>query len=59
AAVTDFGRLRLKGRLAWWFWGIVHIYFLIGARSRTVVALEWLWSYLTYDRGARLITREP
>lgn len=55
AAVADFGRLRLRGRLAWWFWGIVHIYFLIGARSRMIVALEWLWSYLTYDRGARII----
>lgn len=59
AAVVDFGRLRFKGRLAWWFWGIVHIYFLINARSRTIVAIEWLWSYLTYDRGARLITRDP
>jgi NADH:ubiquinone reductase (H+-translocating) len=59
AAVVDFGRLRVKGWLAWWFWGIVHIYFLINARSRMIVAIEWLWSYLTYDRGARLITRDP
>lgn len=59
AAVVDFGRLRFKGWLAWWFWGIVHIYFLINARSRMIVAIEWLWSYLTYDRGARLITRDP
>jgi NADH dehydrogenase len=58
AAVADFGRLRLKGRLAWWFWGIVHIFFLIGARSRMLVALEWLWSYLTYERGARIIVNE-
>lgn len=59
AAVADFGRVRLRGWFAWWFWGIVHIYFLISARSRTIVALEWLWSYVTYDRGARIITREP
>ena len=59
AAVVDFGRLRVKGWLAWWFWGIVHVYFLINARSRMIVATEWLWSYLTYDRGARLITRDP
>lgn len=59
AAVADFGRLRLKGWVAWWFWGIVHIYFLISVRSRIIVALEWLWSYLTYDRGARIITRAP
>ena len=58
AAVVDFGRLRFKGWLAWWFWGIVHIYFLISTRSRMIVATEWLWSYLTYDRGARLITRD-
>ena len=57
AAVVDLGWIRLKGRLAWWFWGIVHIYFLINLRSRLVVAIDWFWSYLTFDRGARLITR--
>ena len=56
AAVVDFGRVRFTGRLAWWFWGIVHIYFLISVRSRLLVAIQWLWSYLTFDRGARLIT---
>ena len=59
AAVCDFGWIQFKGRLAWWFWGIVHIYFLINLRSRMLVAIQWLWSYLTYDRGARLITKEP
>lgn len=59
AAVVDFGRVRLKGWLAWWFWGIVHIYFLISARSRIIVALEWLWLYLTNKRGARIIGRGP
>lgn len=57
AAVVDFGWIRFRGRLAWWLWGIVHIYFLINARSRFSVALQWLWSYVTFDRGARLITR--
>ena len=56
AAVADFGRLRLSGRVAWWLWGLVHIYFLIGFRSRLAVALDWFWSYLTFQRGARLIT---
>jgi NADH:ubiquinone reductase (H+-translocating) len=56
AAVVDFGRIRFTGWAAWWFWGIVHIYFLIGTRSRLLVAIQWLWSYLTFDRGARLIT---
>ena len=56
AGIADFGWLRLRGRLAWWLWGIVHIFFLIDFRSRVVVALNWLWSFLTYKRGARLIT---
>ncbi len=55
-AVVDFGRLQLTGRFAWLVWGLAHIYFLIGFRNRTAVAVDWLWSYLTYQRGARLIT---
>ena len=55
-AVVDFGWLRLTGRLAWLIWGGAHIYFLIGFRNRMAVAIDWLWSYLTYQRGARLIT---
>ncbi|RMB02913.1 NAD(P)/FAD-dependent oxidoreductase [Eilatimonas milleporae] len=56
AAVIAFGRLRLKGWLAWWLWGIAHIYFLIDLRNRLIVATQWLWSYLSFERGARLIT---
>ena len=56
AAVVDLGWLRLSGRLAWLIWSGAHIYFLIGFRNRMVVAMEWLWSYVTYQRGARLIT---
>jgi NADH dehydrogenase FAD-containing subunit len=56
AAVADFGWLRLKGRLAWLLWGIIHVGFLNSYRGRTVVALQWLWAYCTYQRGARLIT---
>jgi NADH dehydrogenase len=56
AAIADFGWLKVTGRLAWWLWGIAHIYFLIDFRSRFVVALQWFWSYLTFRRGARLIT---
>ena len=58
SAVVDFGRIRFRGWLAWWFWGIAHIYFLISVRSRLLVAIQWLWSYVTFDRGARLITGE-
>jgi NADH dehydrogenase len=52
----DLGWLRLRGRLAWLIWGTAHIYFLIRFRKRMIVAIDWLWSYLTYQRGARLIT---
>jgi NADH dehydrogenase len=57
AAIVDFGWLRLTGRLAWWLWGIAHIYFLIGLRHRITVFLSWLWIYFTGQRSARLITR--
>ena len=50
------GRIRLTGFAAWSLWGVAHVYFLIGLRNRAVVALNWLWSYLTFQRGARLIT---
>lgn len=56
-AVIDFGKWKLKGALAWWIWGIAHIYFLIGVRNRLSVALSWLWIYLRNQRGSRLITQ--
>src|SRR3954449_11303737 len=56
-AVIDFGRVKLRGALAWWIWGIAHIYFLIGVRNRLSVAISWLWNYLRDQRGARLITQ--
>jgi NADH:ubiquinone reductase (H+-translocating) len=56
-AVIDFGRVKLRGALAWWIWGIAHIYFLIGLRHRLSVALSWLWIYLRDQRAARLITQ--
>ena len=46
----------MTGRVAWLAWGLAHIYFLIGFRNRMAVAVDWLWSYLTYQRGAQLIT---
>lgn len=55
-AVADFGRMRLSGFPAWLAWLFVHIMFLVGFRNRLVVMLNWLWSFLTYERGARLIT---
>jgi NADH dehydrogenase len=60
AAIVDFGWIKLKGRLAWWIWGIAHIFFLIGLRNRLAVALNWLWIYVSGHRSARLITqRDP
>jgi NADH dehydrogenase len=56
AAVADFGRLKLSGYLAWLAWLFVHILYLIGFRNRLLVMIQWAWSYMTYDRGARLIT---
>ena len=52
----EFGRLRLTGFLAWILWCVAHVYFLIGFRNRFSVALIWVWGYLTFQRGARLIT---
>jgi NADH:ubiquinone reductase (H+-translocating) len=59
AAVVKLGRLELKGFLGWLFWSVVHIYFLIGIRGRFAVAFTWLWDYVTFQRGARLITEVP
>jgi NADH dehydrogenase len=55
-AVADFGRVRLSGYLAWALWCVAHIWFLAGFRNRFIVGLHWLWNYLTFSRGARLIT---
>jgi NADH dehydrogenase len=57
SAVIDFGWCKVKGWIAWWVWGLAHIYFLIGLRNRLVVALSWLWIYLTGSRSACLITQ--
>ena len=56
SAIVDFGWMRLSGLLGWLTWGAAHIFFLIGFRSRVMVMLSWLWSYLTTEYGARLIT---
>ncbi len=56
AAVARLGRLRFTGPVAWLLWLFVHILFLVGFRNRVAVLWQWAWSYLTFDRGARLIT---
>ena len=56
-AVADLRFLHLSGRLAWLAWLFVHIVFLVGFRNRLLVLFQWAWAYLTFDKGARLITR--
>lgn len=58
AAIIEFGKFKLKGAFAWWLWGIAHIYFLIGTRSRFAVAWSWLWIFLSGQHSARLITQK-
>jgi NADH dehydrogenase len=55
SAVAQLPNLKLSGILAWWFWLLLHIYFLIGFRSRLIVLINWAWAYFTYARGARII----
>ncbi|HEY0124861.1 MAG TPA: NAD(P)/FAD-dependent oxidoreductase [Rhizobium sp.] len=57
AAIIDFGWIKLKGWIAWWVWGLAHIYFLIGTRWRIAVAWSWLWIYISRQHSARLITQ--
>jgi len=56
AAVAEFGKIHISGFVAWLAWLFVHILFLIGFRNRLLVFIQWAWSYVTYERGARLIT---
>ncbi|HZE91363.1 MAG TPA: hypothetical protein VE029_06615, partial [Rhizobacter sp.] len=63
AAVVDLtlphlGPIRFSGFLAWLFWLIAHIYFLIGFRNRLIVLIDWAWAYFTYERHARIVA-EP
>jgi NADH dehydrogenase len=55
-AVAEIRRLHLTGLLAWLAWLVVHIFFLIGFQNRMLVLVQWAWSYVSYERGARLIT---
>ena len=55
SAVAQLPTMKFSGILAWWFWLLLHIYFLIGFRSRLIVLINWAWAYFTYGRGARII----
>ena len=54
-AICELFGIRLSGWIAWWVWLIVHIYRLSGFRNRLIVLIQWAWSYMTFNRGARLI----
>ena len=56
AAIADLGRVKMTGVIGWLLWSVVHLFFLIGARNRITVYLNWVWAWITYGRGARLIT---
>jgi len=58
AAVFDFGWWRLKGWFAWSFWALIHVYLLVGFQHRLLVAIQWVWRYVTYEGGSRLIVEE-
>lgn len=58
AAVADFGRIRISGLIAWMAWLTIHIFWLIGFRNRLLVFVQWIWAYVTFQRGTRLITGE-
>jgi NADH dehydrogenase len=55
-AIADIGKIRVSGFFAWLLWVVVHIYYLIEFRAKLVVMLEWAWNYMTFKKGARLIT---
>lgn len=59
SAVVDLGRVRFSGLPAWWFWLVMHVFFLIGFRNRLAVLLNWSWAYWTYQRAARIIFGPP
>jgi NADH:ubiquinone reductase (H+-translocating) len=58
AAVFEQGRFKLTGWIAWFSWAVIHVYLLVGFQNRMLVSLKWLWRYLTFERGARLVTEE-
>jgi len=55
-AIAEIGKVKLRGQIAWWFWLFVHLMYLATFRNRVVVLIEWAYSYLTYQRGSRLLT---
>ncbi|HWE07258.1 MAG TPA: NAD(P)/FAD-dependent oxidoreductase [Rhizomicrobium sp.] len=59
SAIFDFGWCRVRGWPAWLLWAVIHVYLLVGFQHRLLVVVQWVWRYLTYERGARLILEPP
>ena len=59
AAIFHFGKRKLRGRVAWYLWALVHVYLLVNPQKRILVTIQWLWSYMTRQPGARLIDETP
>jgi NADH dehydrogenase len=55
-AIAEIGKVKLRGQIAWWFWLLVHLMYLATFRNRVIVLIEWAYSYITYQRGSRLLT---
>ncbi len=58
SAVVHWDSFKLQGFIAWLVWGIAHVYLLVGFHNRFLVTMRWLWTYLTFQRGSRLITED-
>jgi NADH:ubiquinone reductase (H+-translocating) len=58
AAIFDFGSWQMKGRLAWFLWAFIHVYLLVSFEKRLLVSLQWVWRYVTRQRGARIIDED-
>jgi NADH dehydrogenase len=55
-AIAEIGKVKLRGQIAWWFWLLIHLMYLATFRNRIIVLVEWAYSYLSYQRGSRLLT---
>lgn len=59
AAIFDFGKRKMKGRIAWYLWALVHVYLLLNAEKKVLVSVQWFWNYLFRQPGARIIDETP
>jgi len=59
AAIFDFGKRQMKGRIAWYLWALVHVYLLLNVEKKILVSVQWFWNYLSRQPGARIIDESP